>query len=883
MRDVIILDGNFKPMLPVVDAYSSLQWTRRYYECGEFELHAPVEFCDLLKNGQYVYRNDAIETGLIEEFGYSLKDGGEENVFVKGRFLNALLDGRVIARTRNVSGNAEAVLRNLLNAHAINPTDTSRKIENLILGPLSGVGGSVNTQVTGDSLMEYFDKLSLEQELSYLLRYDFLQGKLVFDVWQGFDRTDGQTVNTMAVFSRDFENISEESYQRRDADYKNFAYVAGTGEGTARIVEIVNQVPSGERRREMYVDAHDLQPKDDDGNDITTTAYRAILYQRGLEKLKEQVVVENIDTAINQFGNLEYKQDFDLGDLCTIINPRIGYQTKQRITEVREIFEKGCTQIEAVFGTEKMTIKNILTGGLKMADIPMNERNIVYFPMQSVQIDTDEQGNPIYDNAADAEILQKLRQREIKDGVYPDDSTYLQVMSNNDMTVTVKAGYAHIQGVQVWMKEDVILTVEDADLNVDRIDRVALRLSLVEREVTLIIKKDSTSLTRIAGQVWELGLADLHVAKNNAEITQAEIDDLRPSPTACGVVSGLMQVDTSTIFNQYMTWWETQQNTAGYLTVDGDNSSLSTTSKKVLGAINELNEKKPTINGDYGRSIHLNDGVHEYLIYASPASNVLYIGMVNSNGGFIGDVISIGEGGDSNLVFDSGNQAISGVKTFSSFPVTPSAVPSSNYQVANKKYIDDNCVKLTGDQTVGGTKTFTGDAVLQKNLPKITFKTQNGTYNVAFYYNATDSTNADFNFLCDAPFRFRNWANSAYVAINASAFTVGSSYRWKDNINPFADAESRKLLDIELKTFSYKPEFSDDGGKIHMGVIAEQIAELFPDAVTFDEDGLPAGVDYSKLVVPCIGMIQQQQRKIDALTDLLISKGILTQEEIDNL
>lgn len=47
----------------------------------------------------------------------------------------------------------------------------------------------------------------------------------------------------------------------------------------------------------------------------------------------------------------------------------------------------------------------------------------------------------------------------------------------------------------------------------------------------------------------------------------------------------------------------------------------------------------------------------------------------------------------------TGNQTVAGVKTFSSFPVTPSSAPTTDYQVANKKYVDDN---------VGGG-SFTGD------------------------------------------------------------------------------------------------------------------------------------------------------------------------------
>lgn len=37
----------------------------------------------------------------------------------------------------------------------------------------------------------------------------------------------------------------------------------------------------------------------------------------------------------------------------------------------------------------------------------------------------------------------------------------------------------------------------------------------------------------------------------------------------------------------------------------------------------------------------------------------------------------------------TGAQTLAGVKTFSSFPVTPSSAPTTDYQVANKKYVDD--------------------------------------------------------------------------------------------------------------------------------------------------------------------------------------------------
>jgi len=45
----------------------------------------------------------------------------------------------------------------------------------------------------------------------------------------------------------------------------------------------------------------------------------------------------------------------------------------------------------------------------------------------------------------------------------------------------------------------------------------------------------------------------------------------------------------------------------------------------------------------------------------------------------------------------TGDETVAGIKTFSSFPVTPSSAPTTDYQVANKKYVDDN---------IGGAGSF---------------------------------------------------------------------------------------------------------------------------------------------------------------------------------
>lgn len=61
-------------------------------------------------------------------------------------------------------------------------------------------------------------------------------------------------------------------------------------------------------------------------------------------------------------------------------------------------------------------------------------------------------------------------------------------------------------------------------------------------------------------------------------------------------------------------------------------------------------------------------------------------------------------------VMTSGDQTVNGVKTFGSFPVTPSSAPTADYQVANKKYVDDNAG--TGTGAVNSVNGYTGVVVL---------------------------------------------------------------------------------------------------------------------------------------------------------------------------
>ena len=71
-----------------------------------------------------------------------------------------------------------------------------------------------------------------------------------------------------------------------------------------------------------------------------------------------------------------------------------------------------------------------------------------------------------------------------------------------------------------------------------------------------------------------------------------------------------------------------------------------------------------------------------------------------------------GSGDDSTNVKLTGDQTIDGIKTFTSFPITPSSEPTSDYQVANKKYVDSK-IGHTQSLTQNGWVKFPNGLIIQ--------------------------------------------------------------------------------------------------------------------------------------------------------------------------
>jgi len=93
--------------------------------------------------------------------------------------------------------------------------------------------------------------------------------------------------------------------------------------------------------------------------------------------------------------------------------------------------------------------------------------------------------------------------------------------------------------------------------------------------------------------------------------------------------------------------------------------------------------------------------------------------------------------------------------------------------------------------------------------------------------------------------------------------TAISSRRVKDDIRDM-DGASEGLGKLRPVTFRYKAEPASGSRPLEYGLIAEEVAEIYPELVVRDTDGQPAGVRYHVLPAMLLNELQRQQRLIDA-------------------
>lgn len=367
---VEIRDENTQ-LLGVVDTAKSIIWHPFYFGVGNFEIYvkASPEIVELLQEGRLVTRPDDLEVGIIEKINIANNPQDGKMLAAAGRFAKSLLERRVIY---NLSGNVntptilrgkvETEVRRVVAENAIAcPFDSRRNIPQLALGDVAGLphiivdenGAAAQKQVSHENLLTYTDALLQEYGLGSTVILDEDAGLLRYVIYAGVDRSwDNAAGNDPITFGRDFDNISDSTYNFDAATEKNVALIGGAGEGLERFYSLVAGAQTGLQRREMWVDAASLNRTYKNDNDeeqtYTDSEYRTMLNAAGTQQLNANRVTESFAGSIDlQNSQWKYNHDFALGDFVTTQDEDIGKYVVVRLREVLEVQDENGYSIEA--------------------------------------------------------------------------------------------------------------------------------------------------------------------------------------------------------------------------------------------------------------------------------------------------------------------------------------------------------------------------------------------------------------------------------------------------------------------------------------------------------------------------------------------------------
>ena len=328
MNDIYVLSKDFQ-IIGVIDTYESIIWRPAYYDVGDFELYmgASPQAIELLQRGNYIVRrSDAtVEYGhtiyskvmIIKNIQLTTDAENGDYITVTGRELKYLLHQRIVWEQTNLNGNVEDAIELLLNKNVISPDDPARKINTFMLSINIGLTDTITKQITG----AYLDEAIMEICKAYDLGWEIylLDDKYVFNLYKGVNRSYGQSERPYVVFSDNFDNILNSTYELNSEMYANTFLIAGEGEGVERVHATLDTGAVGIDRFESYVDARDISSNKGSANEISPEEYTALLLERGVERSAESSITEGFSGEVLDV-TFAYGSDYYLGDTVTIIN-----------------------------------------------------------------------------------------------------------------------------------------------------------------------------------------------------------------------------------------------------------------------------------------------------------------------------------------------------------------------------------------------------------------------------------------------------------------------------------------------------------------------------------------------------------------------------------
>lgn len=399
---ITILDDTMR-IVDILRKYEYSQYELKAREIGKFTINAMIDkenlyLMDKTKN-YYVLLDDDV-FGVIESVKRE-SDSETSKVFtIKGSLALKLLEYRIIKGQVTFKGKSYKYIEELVKQNLIMSDDENRNVALAVEFEdeerLKQICSTVDKQVTGGSLWDEISEVAEADKLRIILKPNVgainTEHPQNIDGWTliigaGEDRTRHRANNAVStvMFSQSLSNIANTDYIVDRSKLRNTVYIAGEGEGADRKwynIDVNSDITFGERtgwnRRELWVDARDIQ-SEQDSKKITDAEYEELMKQRADEKAKENDLSEEYTATVTDITKqYTYKKDYNIGDFVTIADEELGMEFDAQITNVivtrqddREIID-----LEFTYG---LRIKDIVDESkVAMKKIEQTEVNVKY-------------------------------------------------------------------------------------------------------------------------------------------------------------------------------------------------------------------------------------------------------------------------------------------------------------------------------------------------------------------------------------------------------------------------------------------------------------------------------------------------------------------------
>lgn len=321
MNDISVYDLDLERQ-GIISSFVSLVWEEGYNTEGVFQLECILD-ADVLAMLQLEYYCGL--TGHDTLMVIKSVQVEDNRIVVNGYPATHIFSDR-ISTTVISSQNAEEAIRQLFEEMDPYPS--------FALGELAGLDTKFTSTTSDGTLQEYYENITQECELGYRMRHDKTAKQLLLEVYEGEE-------NENAKYSTAYGNMGDITYSLTSNNYKNVAVIAGAGSGDDRITVCVGDTEAtGADRREMYVDARNVQPEEDE----TDEEYEERLIEYGEDKLISQIKVESISFTIDD-------EKAVLGDVVFCYIPELGLNAKVRVVAINETYQNNVITKTATLGT----------------------------------------------------------------------------------------------------------------------------------------------------------------------------------------------------------------------------------------------------------------------------------------------------------------------------------------------------------------------------------------------------------------------------------------------------------------------------------------------------------------------------------------------------